>query len=81
MGEFSRSFGRRGRPVFSSGLLALVTVPRRAGNLTDRQAADAAREDVTWKRALGLSPADEGFGVSVLWGFGVRVAVPASNSL
>ncbi len=71
--EFSQAFGTRGRPAFSPGLLALVTVLQMAENLTDRQAADAARKDLTWKYALGLGLADEGFDASVLSEFRTRV--------
>ncbi|MFJ9552089.1 transposase [Streptomyces erythrochromogenes] len=44
-----------------------------AENLTDRQAADAARKDLTWKYALGLGLADEGFDASVLSEFRTRM--------
>ncbi len=71
--EFSHAYGTRGRPAFSPGLLALVTVLQMAENLTDRQAADAARKDLTWKYALGLGLADEGFDASVLSEFRSRV--------
>ncbi|MFD5514201.1 IS1182 family transposase [Streptomyces sp. NPDC127051] len=71
--EFSGAFGTRGRPGISPGLLALVTVVQMAENLTDRQAADAARKDLTWKYALGLDLADEGFDASVLSEFRARV--------
>jgi hypothetical protein len=39
--EFVPAFGVRGRPGWSPGRLALVTVLQMAENLTDRQAADA----------------------------------------
>ena len=41
--EFAVAFGVRGRPGWSPGRLALVTVLQMAENLTDRQAADAVR--------------------------------------
>ncbi|MFD4144688.1 IS1182 family transposase [Streptomyces sp. NPDC058572] len=71
--EFSGAFGTRGRPALSPGLLALVTVLQMTENLTDRQAADAARKDLTWKYALGLGLADEGFDASVLSEFRARM--------
>jgi hypothetical protein len=53
--------------------LALVTVLQMAENLTDRQAADAVRDTMSWKYALGLGLDDEGFDASVFWAFRRRV--------
>jgi transposase len=72
--EFTAGFGRRGRPGWSPGRLALVTVLQMAENLTDRQAADAVRDKISWKYALGLGLDDEGFDASVLSEFRARVA-------
>jgi hypothetical protein len=58
--EFAPGFGVRGRPGWSPGRLALVTVLQMAENLTDRQAADAVRDKISWKYALGLDLEDEG---------------------
>jgi hypothetical protein len=44
-----------------------------AENLTDRQAADAVRDKISWKYALGLDLDDEGFDASVLSEFRIRV--------
>ena len=44
-----------------------------AENLTDRQAADAVRDKISWKYALGLDLDDEGFDASVLSEFRTRV--------
>ncbi|MCW2877814.1 MAG: hypothetical protein JWQ95_1914 [Sphaerisporangium sp.] len=52
--EFATAFGAEGKPGWSPGRLALITVLQRVENLTDRQAADAVRRDLTWKYALGL---------------------------
>ncbi len=52
--EFEPAFGVRGRPGWSPGRLALVTVLQMAEDLTDRQAADAVRERLSWQYALGL---------------------------
>ena len=71
--EFAAAFGRRGRPGWSPGRLALVTVLQMAEDLTDRQAADAVRDKISWKYALGLGLEDEGFDASVLSEFRSRV--------
>jgi len=71
--EFAEAFGSRGRPGWSPGRLALVTVLQMAENLTDRQAADAVRTRIDWKYALGLELADPGFDASVLSEFRSRV--------
>src|SRR5512132_639541 len=71
--EFAPAFGVRGRPGWSPGRLALVTVLQMAENLTDRQAADAVRDKISWKYALGLGLDDEGFDPSVLSEFRTRV--------
>lgn len=71
--EFADAFGRRGRPGWSPGRLALVTVLQKAENLTDRQAADEVRVNLSWKYALGLELADPGFDHSVLAEFRSRV--------
>ena len=71
--EFAPGFGVRGRPGWSPGRLALVTVLQMAENLTDRQAADAVRDKISWRYALGLDLADEGFDASVLSEFRTRV--------
>ncbi len=72
--EFAVGFGTRGRPGWSPGRLALVTVLQMTENLTDRQAADAVRDKISWKYALGLGLDDEGFDHSILSGFRARVA-------
>ncbi|WP_343241860.1 MULTISPECIES: transposase [unclassified Streptomyces] len=72
-GEFSVAFGQRGKPGWSPGRLALVTVLQKAENLTDRQAAEAVRTDLAWKYALGLDLQDPGFDHSVLSEFRSRV--------
>jgi transposase len=71
--EFRGAFGVRGKPGFSPGLLAMVTVLQKAENLTDRQAADAVRTNLAWKYALGLELADPGFDHTVLSEFRARV--------
>ncbi len=71
--ELVEAFGLRGRPGWSPGRLALVTVLQMAENLTDRQAADAVQDKLSWKYALGLGLDDEGFDASVLVEFRARV--------
>jgi transposase len=71
--EFAPAFGVRGRPGWSPGRLALVTVLQMAENLTDRQAAEAVRDKISWKYALGLDLDDEGFDASILSEFRTRV--------
>jgi transposase len=71
--QFASAFGAEGKPGWSPGRLALVTVLQRVENLTDRQAADAVRNDLTWKYALGLGLEDPGFDSSVLSEFRSRV--------
>src|SRR3954451_19195138 len=72
-GQFVAAFGARGRPGWSPGRLALVTVLQMAENLTDRQAAEAVRDKISWKDALGLELDDQGFDASVLAEFRSRV--------
>ncbi|MGW0633890.1 transposase, partial [Streptomyces sp. NPDC002758] len=71
--EFAGAFGQRGKPGWSPGRLALVTVLQKAGSLTDRQAADEVRENLAWKYALGLQLDDPGFDHTVLSEFRTRV--------
>src|SRR6266542_3248298 len=52
--EFAGAFGVRGKPGWPPGRLALVTVLQMAEGLTDRQAAEAVRDKISWKYALGL---------------------------
>src|SRR5947207_3580216 len=71
--QFVEAFGTRGRPGWSPGRLALVTVLQRVENLSDRAAAEAVRDKLSWKYALGLTLADPGFDASVLSEFRARV--------
>jgi transposase len=72
--QFAAAFGVRGRPGWSPSRLALVTVLQRVENLTDRQAAEAARTRIDWQYLLGLPWDDPGFDHSVLAEFRARVA-------
>ncbi|WP_165977646.1 transposase [Nonomuraea diastatica] len=71
--ESAEAFGSEGRPGWSPGRLALITVLQRVENLTDRQAAETVRADLSWKYALGLALDDPGFDASVLSEFRTRV--------
>lgn len=70
---FGAGFAARGKPGWSPGRLALVTVLQMAENLTDRQAAEAVREKISWKYALGMTLAEPGFDASVLSEFRARL--------
>jgi transposase len=56
-----------------AGRLMLVTVLQAAEGLTDRQAAEAVRDKLSWKYALGLELTDPGFDASVLSEFRTRL--------
>ena len=71
--DFAAAYGVRGAPGMSPAQLAMVTVLQFAGNLTDRQAADAVRGRLDWKYCLGLALDDEGFDFSVLSEFRSRL--------
>jgi transposase len=73
-GQFAGAYGKRGKPGWPPGRLALVTIFQMAEDLTDRQAAEAVRTRIDWKYALGLALADPGFDDSVLSEFRARVA-------
>jgi hypothetical protein len=70
--DFAAAFGVRGRPGWSPSRLALVTVLQRVENLTDRQAAEAARTRLDWQYLLGLRLDDPGFDHTVLAEFRAR---------
>ena len=71
--RFAAAFGVRGRPGISPGQLMMASVLQFSENLTDRQAADAVRDRVSWKYALGLELDDQGFDASVLSEFRSRL--------
>ena len=72
--QFAGAYGKRGKPGWPPGRLALVTIFQMTEDLTDRQAAEAVRTRIDWKYALGLDLADPGFDDSILSEFRARVA-------
>jgi len=79
--RFASAFAVAGRPAVSPGQLMMVTVLQYADNLTDRQAADAARDRMSWKYALGLELDDPGFDASVLSEFRTRLVEHAATGM
>ncbi|MFJ4126319.1 IS1182 family transposase [[Kitasatospora] papulosa] len=71
--DFAGLYPSRGKPAWSPGRLALVSVMQFAEGLSDRQAADAVRGRLDWKYLLGLELADAGFDHSVLTEFRDRL--------
>jgi len=71
--QFTAAFGVRGKPGISPAQLMIVTVLQFTENLTDRQAAEAVRDRITWKYALGLELEDPGFDPTVLSEFRDRL--------
>ncbi|MFJ2478443.1 transposase [Streptomyces sp. NPDC087659] len=71
---FAGAFPGCGAPAQSPALLALVTVLQFTENLTDRQAAEAARDRLSWKYALGAELSDTGFDFCALSRFRARLA-------
>jgi len=79
--EFTDVFGVRGRPGISPAQLMMASVLQFSENLTDRQAAEAVRDRITWKYALGLELEDPGFDASVLSEFRSRLVAGNLTSL
>lgn len=71
--QFVSAFADRGPEGWSPGRLMLVTVLQAAEGLTDRQAAEAVRDKLSWKYALGLELTDPGFDASILSQFRTRL--------
>ena len=71
-----------GQPAYATWQLTLVTVLQYIENLTDQQAADAARSRIDWKYALGLELTDPGFDPALLPAFRAHLlAKPAQCQL
>ncbi|HYF65980.1 MAG TPA: transposase, partial [Herpetosiphonaceae bacterium] len=71
--QFAHLFAAVGRPALAPARLALVTVMQFMDGLSDRQAAEAVRDRISWKYALGLALDDPGFDASVLSEFRTRL--------
>ncbi len=71
--QFTALFPPDSQPALSPGRLALVSVLQCAEGLSDRQAADAVRNQIDWKYALALTLDDPGFDASVLCEFRSRL--------
>src|SRR6266545_373144 len=71
--QFADLFAHDGQPAQSPAQLALVTIMQFAEGLADRGAADAVRDRLAWKYALGLELTDPGFDASVLCEFRARL--------
>ncbi len=74
-GELEQMYSTTGQPGLSPALLAMVTVLQFLHNLSDREAATAAADRISWKYLLGLDLDDEGFDASVLCEFRARLVV------
>jgi len=71
--QFLHLFSRVGHPALAPARLALVTVLQFVEGLSDRQAAEAVQDRISWKYALGLSLDDPGFHFSALSTFRQRL--------
>ena len=71
--RFTAAFGVRGRPGTPRAKPTMASVLQFTENLTDRQVAEAVRDRITWKYALGLKLEDPGFDASVLSEFRSRL--------
>src|SRR3989440_9108721 len=70
-----------GQLAYEPWRLTIVTVLQYAEGLTDRQAANAVRERIDWKYALGLELTDPGFDFSVLSEFHTRLVEGQQETL
>src|SRR6266700_26688 len=70
-----------GQPAYEPWRVAIITVLQYSEGLTDRQAANAVRERIDWKYALGLELTDAGFDFSVLSEFRARLVESGQETL
>jgi len=79
--DFVDLFPKRGQPGLSPWRLALVTILQFRENLSDRQAAEAVADKLSWKYLLGLELTDPGFDFSVLSEFRDRLLLGGAEGL
>jgi transposase len=79
--HFAALYPVEGQPAYAPWRLAVVTILQYAEGLTDRQAADAVRERIDWKYALGLELTDPGFDFSLLSEFRQRLLEEQAGDL
>jgi hypothetical protein len=75
-GVFAGMFPDRGQPGLSPAVLAVVTVLQFLHHLSDREAAEAVADRISWKYVLGWELDATGFDASVLSEFRDRLAAP-----
>ncbi len=73
-GAFEDMYPSLGQPGLSPALLLMVTILQFRHNLSDREAAQAVADRISWKYALGLALDYTGFDASVLCEFRARLA-------
>jgi transposase len=71
--SFSDLYPQVGQHSLSPSLLVLVLVMQYIADYSDRQAAEAVRDQISWKYALGLPLESQGFNYSVLSEFRQRL--------
>lgn len=71
--DFAELYSPRGQPSLSPSCLALVLIMQYLADYSDRQAAEAVRDQISWKYALGLPLESQGFDYSVLSEFRKRL--------
>lgn len=79
--HFASLYPVEGQPAYAPWRLAVVTILQYSENLSDRQAANAVRERIDWKYALGLELTDPGFDYSLLSEFRTRLVEQQAETL